>query len=187
MPRGRAATSSKTVFPNLNIGHLLSYRFAGACQINGGAVQRINAGTVRGHVDCCRTVHRRAGSDRAEAQPGRSMHRLRDGVGWLCGADDRYARRLARSTTHCIPVATPRSWIRWRMLVLAARRFGRDLRRCRRQPVAAARADRQRAPVDPARSGSSRLRTSGRERRNLRRVCARRSGGVGDPGRRRIE
>lgn len=46
-PAGRAATSSRSVDLDLNIGHLLRSRFPGELQIGAGAVQRINAGTVR--------------------------------------------------------------------------------------------------------------------------------------------
>ena len=106
------------------------------------------------------------------------------GVG---GADDRHARWLARSSAHRVSGAATGTWIRWRMLVLDPRRIGGDLRGGRRQPVAAAGADRRCAPADrhgPERTAAAPAMS---RRRQPRRVRRRRGRGVVDSTRRRFD
>ena len=136
------------------------------------------------HADTCRAVHRLARPDRAEAQPGWSADRVRDGIGRLGGVVDRLARRLTCSPTDRVSGAATRARFRWWMLVLVSGRIGGDLHRGRWQPVATAGARRRCAPADTTRPGPECGGTGGVPGWQSSCVRARRRGGVGDPTRR---
>ena len=113
-----------------------------------------------------------------QTESRRQMHRVRDGGGRVGCVDDRHAGRLTRSSTHGLPGAATRARPRRWVLVLVGRRLGGDLRRRRRQPLAATGADWARASPDRPRA-EAHCRSSRRCRRwKPDRVRGRRVGAV---------